>query len=356
MTDLPALVTASVRTADGARYLDHADLTSHLAVWIKAALVRQHGIADVVVTAHPQNADPAERRTRYAAAIWERNNPGRRYADCEHPWQADAEEDADAVIAVADAEQAELRTRISELESSCRDTDRLRKDWVEMRDRVEELDERAKALAAATVPASASSDREAACICGHSEAQHFEDACITEVTGCDCGDFLTGEAAREVIARWRDAASGPGRADGETQQDEGTTADRAAALGLTDAEYRARSHAAAVAAVRSAIPGMYAHVGHRLEDVLNEGGETQQDETQAPYPPSVEWHTETQRRGDYWSSWSCVRYELAEAQSAFAETVKHDRGRHAWRLVRETTAYAVEAEQPAAVSQPDGEA
>lgn len=50
-------------------------------------------------------------------------------------------------------------------------------------------------------------DRAAVCICGHTEAQHFEDACVTEVTGCDCGDFLTGEAAREVIARWRDAAT-----------------------------------------------------------------------------------------------------------------------------------------------------
>lgn len=49
-------------------------------------------------------------------------------------------------------------------------------------------------------------DQAAVCICGHTEAQHFEDVCVTEVTGCDCGDFLTGEAAREVIARWRDAA------------------------------------------------------------------------------------------------------------------------------------------------------
>ncbi|MFM9595718.1 hypothetical protein ACKI1J_24340 [Streptomyces scabiei] len=49
-------------------------------------------------------------------------------------------------------------------------------------------------------------DRAAVCICGHTEQQHFEDVCVTEITGCDCGDFLTGEAAREVIARWRDAA------------------------------------------------------------------------------------------------------------------------------------------------------
>lgn len=39
-------------------------------------------------------------RDRIAAAIWERQNPGRRYADCEYRWQADAEADADAVLAV----------------------------------------------------------------------------------------------------------------------------------------------------------------------------------------------------------------------------------------------------------------
>ncbi|MFF7880998.1 hypothetical protein ACH40F_08030 [Streptomyces sp. NPDC020794] len=42
---------------------------------------------------------PAGLRDQLAAAIWERQNPGRRYTDCEHPWQADAEADADAVLA-----------------------------------------------------------------------------------------------------------------------------------------------------------------------------------------------------------------------------------------------------------------
>ncbi|MCZ4602953.1 hypothetical protein O3S80_04030 [Streptomyces sp. Lzd4kr] len=40
------------------------------------------------------------------------------------------------------------------------------------------------------------------CICGHTEQQHFEDACLV----CDCGDYLVPEAAREVIDRWREAA------------------------------------------------------------------------------------------------------------------------------------------------------
>ncbi|MFG3127418.1 hypothetical protein ACGFZU_06915 [Streptomyces tendae] len=59
---------------------------------------------------------PTDRRDRYATAIWERQNPGRRYTDCEYRWRADAEADADAVLVVADAEQADLRARVAELE------------------------------------------------------------------------------------------------------------------------------------------------------------------------------------------------------------------------------------------------
>jgi hypothetical protein len=59
---------------------------------------------------------------------------------------------AAAVLAVTDADRTELRTRITELESSCRDVDRLRRDWVEMRDRAEALDDRVQALAAAVLP------------------------------------------------------------------------------------------------------------------------------------------------------------------------------------------------------------
>ena len=56
------------------------------------------------LTAGPDPDNWPSRRTglrdQIAAAIWERQNPGRRYADCEHPWQADAEADADAVLTV----------------------------------------------------------------------------------------------------------------------------------------------------------------------------------------------------------------------------------------------------------------
>lgn len=48
----------------------------------------------------------------------------------------------------------------------------------------------------------APADRAAVCICGHPEQQHFEDVCQT----CDCGDYIEPRDAREVIARWRQAA------------------------------------------------------------------------------------------------------------------------------------------------------
>lgn len=49
----------------------------------------------------------------------------------------------------------------------------------------------------------ATTDRAAVCICGHPEQRHFEDACLA----CDCGDYLEPGAAREVIARWQEAAT-----------------------------------------------------------------------------------------------------------------------------------------------------
>jgi hypothetical protein len=50
----------------------------------------------------PPVNDP-DLRDRIAAAIWERQNPGRRYADCDYRWRADAEADADAVLSALPA-------------------------------------------------------------------------------------------------------------------------------------------------------------------------------------------------------------------------------------------------------------
>lgn len=96
------------------------------------------------------------------------------------------------------------------------------------------------------------------------------------------------ETVRDVVAGLRRMAS-------EAEQPGKSTAERAYDLGLTDTEYRAQSHASAVAAVRAAIPGMYAHVGFRLEDVLSEAdteqpaGGAQQPElaTKEPTPEQI---------------------------------------------------------------------
>lgn len=79
-----------------------------------------------------------------------------------------------------------------------------------------------------------------------------------------------------------------------------TTADKAAALGLADTEYRAQSHAAAISAVRAALPGMYAHVAFRLEDVLNGADETQPAETE--HQP---------HRGDQFEAWLKAQRDAA---------------------------------------------
>lgn len=76
----------------------------------------------------------------------------------------------------------------------------------------------------------------------------------------------------------------------EAQPTGTTTAARAAALGLTDTEYRAQSHAAAVSAVRAALPGMYAHVAFQLEDVLNGTDGAQLTEEEAATEPLLFWN------------------------------------------------------------------
>lgn len=66
----------------------------------------------------------------------------------------------------------------------------------------EDYHQRADAVLA-VLPAPAA-DPATVCICGHTEAQHFEDVCQV----CDCGDYLEPAEARVVIARWREAALG----------------------------------------------------------------------------------------------------------------------------------------------------
>src|SRR5690606_25900479 len=96
---------------------------------LRAALDR---VSSAVVAPPTDQTAPSHRaglRDRIAAAIWERQNPGRRWADCEYRWRADAEADTDAVLAVlyrewpwlraetedaAPTDQTALRDRIAE--------------------------------------------------------------------------------------------------------------------------------------------------------------------------------------------------------------------------------------------------
>lgn len=67
-------------------------------------------------------------RDLLAAAIWERQNPGRRYADCESPWHADAEEDANTVLALLYEEWPWLRAEAEDTAPNA--VDALYEEWV----------------------------------------------------------------------------------------------------------------------------------------------------------------------------------------------------------------------------------
>lgn len=89
------------------------------------ASARAEALAGItaVLTAHTptDQAAPshrAELREQIAAAIWERQNPGRRWADCEYRWRADAEADTDAVLAVLYREWPWLRAETEDAASA----------------------------------------------------------------------------------------------------------------------------------------------------------------------------------------------------------------------------------------------
>jgi hypothetical protein len=157
-------------------------------------------------------------------------------------------------------------------------------------------------------------------------------------------DVECGNGAYEIVALLR-------RLAGEAQQDGKSTAEKAADLGLTDTEYRSRSHAAAVATIRAAIPGMYASVGFRLEDVLNGADEAQQDEEPGgeAHPPEHAWRVESPRR-ERWVSWGATYDERRWAFESFESAISTAPAR-AFRVVRATTTFTVEAEHtPGAVA------
>jgi hypothetical protein len=89
--------------------------TADVRTWLKGARCGRQLAADrAAVERASEPTEPGTTasddglREQYAAAIWERQNPGRQWADCEYRWRADAEADADAVMAVRDRHMEQL--------------------------------------------------------------------------------------------------------------------------------------------------------------------------------------------------------------------------------------------------------
>lgn len=72
-------------------------------------------------------AAPADedRRQRYARAIWESTSLQQPWDEVPHIWRADTEEEAAAVMAVADAEQATLRQQLADAQARAAQADEL---------------------------------------------------------------------------------------------------------------------------------------------------------------------------------------------------------------------------------------
>jgi hypothetical protein len=179
--------------------------------------------------------------------------------------------------------------------------------------------------APAVVP---SVDRAAVCICGHAEAQHFEDVCITEITGCDCGDYLTPDTAREVIDRLHAAAKGQ-RAAVLTE---------AANAVAADTGFHIRYGAAVDYAEH------YAALLRRL------AGEATPDNTETLRPATIEWTFEAcyDIDNDKWHGVGNTYSDHDEARDAFKRRAESDSGRvkhFKFRMVRATTTYTVEDER-----------
>ncbi|MFJ6566257.1 hypothetical protein ACIQNU_02465 [Streptomyces sp. NPDC091292] len=214
-------------------------------------------------TYEPADTVPADRaglRDRIAAALDNANHThpcpvtGSTYwTGCYHP-------DGTSVSCHTDRRTAAVLSVLpagAEWDSLVRETGQLRREGAALRDRAAEVDARVAGLQRQVDADRAAVLSWAACI-----AEQMMD----ERYGPDCSYAIGGlDVARELR-----------RLAGEAQQPRKSTAEKATNLGLTDTEYRARSHAAAVATIRSAIPGMYASVGFRLDDILNEADEAQQ--------------------------------------------------------------------------------
>jgi ribosomal protein L37AE/L43A len=274
-----------------------------------------------------QPADQTALRDRIAAAIWERQNPGRRWADCEYRWRADAEADADSVLAVL-PEPADDAAGVAEAIRSF-PFDNFGMDDVSFAlEDDPEAQEWVPALADAVLAVLPAPADRAAIL---REAADALDADMERFFG-----EWPDEPRNSPYALGRkDAATELRRMADEAQQPTGCDHDSQ----------------------------VIDHEGHQYWACLKCGQnlgkvavEVQQPETQADaHPPTVTWEIESPRRGT-WASWGTTYDEHDWARERFQDAIGHVPARQ-FRLVRATTVYVVEAEHaPAAVSQPGKEA
>jgi hypothetical protein len=285
-------------------------------------------------------ADRATLRDRIAAAIWERQNPGRHWVDCEYRWRADAEADADAVLAVL-PEPADDAAGVAEAIRSF-PFDNFGMDDVSFAlEDDPEAQEWVPALADAVLSVLPATTDQAAEVANlrtmYDAASARENELIDE---------------RDKLIRWH-------REDGENG------AKMLGTIKRLRAELKQQPDRAAI--LREA-----AEIADRLmderygpdcsyaiggQDVARElrrmADEAQQPETQADaHPPTVTWEIESPRRGT-WASWGTTYDEHDWARERFEDAIGHVPARQ-FRLVRATTVYAVEAEhQPAVARQAD---
>jgi len=132
----PEELLATYETARWGALIEEADRLRRAGAALHAQAEEVDERVDALRQAAAPAADQTALRDRIAAAIWERQNPGRRWEDCEYRWRADAEEDADEVLAVlpAPTDTAAVRAATLRWAADRIDNEELPDDYVDMFD------------------------------------------------------------------------------------------------------------------------------------------------------------------------------------------------------------------------------
>ena len=307
-------------------------------------------------------------RDRIAAAIWERQNPGRRYEDCEYRWRADAEEDADAVLAVLQG------CTLRELEQLHRpNTTPSRPEprrlvaetqWQERTDataewscptcgpvatephprlsvrRCSNCKEHVPAETQQTGTETSSVPLATTCAhCGHRYDEHNRFGCCVgnQEVRCGCEAFAMGEKP-EAVSPWTilgaDAASGPQQPADESLVHVGWWCWRGDNHG----------HLATMACRSDNVP---LHVPAEWADDMRavlrriEDGDDEGTEAAEAHPPALTWKIETPLRGE-WRHTGATHDDHTWATERYQDAIDTDPAGE-FRLVRATTTYTVEA-------------